>query len=193
MRKIASLALAATLLAAAPASAAIFVVGAQPNSSSGGVGLASISLTAGQAFTVSSSTDDLWSAGALPRYSDADGLTGPRFATATDDSGQPVGTQIGANFGLHNQNSLSAPFGTLVGEIGGVFQVLGANFAGNAWNTGTLNLFYWDSNNGDNFGRIAFNINAVPEPATWAMMIGGFALTGAALRRRRRDTAVVSA
>jgi hypothetical protein len=27
--------------------------------------------------------------------------------------------------------------------------------------------------------------NAVPEPASWAMMIGGFALTGAAMRRRR--------
>lgn len=29
----------------------------------------------------------------------------------------------------------------------------------------------------------------VPEPATWAMMIGGFGLTGAALRRRRRVAA----
>lgn len=28
-------------------------------------------------------------------------------------------------------------------------------------------------------------VAAVPEPATWAMLIGGFALTGAALRRRR--------
>jgi hypothetical protein len=27
---------------------------------------------------------------------------------------------------------------------------------------------------------------AVPEPATWAMMLGGFGLAGAALRRRRR-------
>ncbi len=26
--------------------------------------------------------------------------------------------------------------------------------------------------------------SAVPEPATWAMMIGGFALAGAAMRRR---------
>ncbi|MFD1612588.1 PEPxxWA-CTERM sorting domain-containing protein [Sphingomonas tabacisoli] len=30
------------------------------------------------------------------------------------------------------------------------------------------------------------NTNAVPEPATWAMMIGGFGLLGATTRRRRR-------
>ena len=29
-------------------------------------------------------------------------------------------------------------------------------------------------------------INAVPEPATWALMIGGFALVGAATRRQRK-------
>jgi hypothetical protein len=29
------------------------------------------------------------------------------------------------------------------------------------------------------------NVAAVPEPATWAMMIAGFGLSGAALRRRR--------
>jgi hypothetical protein len=27
---------------------------------------------------------------------------------------------------------------------------------------------------------------SVPEPATWAMMIGGFALAGVAARRRRK-------
>jgi len=34
-------------------------------------------------------------------------------------------------------------------------------------------------------GEIRANLSAVPEPASWAMMIGGFALAGAALRRRR--------
>ncbi len=31
---------------------------------------------------------------------------------------------------------------------------------------------------------------AVPEPASWAMLIGGFGLTGAAMRRRRREMSV---
>ena len=33
---------------------------------------------------------------------------------------------------------------------------------------------------------------AVPEPATWAMMIGGFGLAGAAMRRRTRHTVVTA-
>jgi hypothetical protein len=34
--------------------------------------------------------------------------------------------------------------------------------------------------------HVSFFGTAVPEPATWAMMIGGFGLIGAAARRRRR-------
>jgi len=34
------------------------------------------------------------------------------------------------------------------------------------------------------------NLAAVPEPATWAMMIGGFGLVGGAMRRRRSSNAV---
>lgn len=44
-----------------------------------------------------------------------------------------------------------------------------------------------------NFGASAGNgqvlrIAAVPEPGTWAMMIAGFGLVGAAMRRRQRFT-----
>jgi PEP-CTERM motif len=178
---------AASLFAfAAPASAAIFIVKAFDHSSIGVSGTplnTGLSLTTGQSLNVSSSLNDLWSAGALPRFSDANGLVGNRLATALDDSGQPVGTLIGINFGNPTFGPHTAPFGSLVGRIGGVYQTLGANFNGTAWNNGTLELFYWDSNQGDNSGEIAFNIS-VPEPESWALMLLGFGLAGAAIRRR---------
>jgi hypothetical protein len=38
----------------------------------------------------------------------------------------------------------------------------------------------------------SMNVAAVPEPATWAMMIGGFGLIGLSMRRRRRARVSVS-
>lgn len=186
--------LAAATALSAPSQAATFVVDALANSSSGGSALnTGINLATGDVFTVSSSTDDLWSAGALPRFSDADGLdTNQRFATATDDSGEAVGTYIGGDFfGSWSQDGHTANYGSLVGRINGVYQTLGANFSGPAWENGTLELFYWDSNSGDNFGAITFNITAgVPEASTWAMMILGLGGIGAAMRRRKQSVAV---
>ncbi|MFM2410097.1 MAG: hypothetical protein RL481_925 [Pseudomonadota bacterium] len=186
----------ALAISASPASAAIFIVDAFTHSVNGGGGTplsTGLTFSAGTTLTVSSSTNDLWSAGALPRFSDANGLTGNRLATALDDSGQPVGTLIGINFGTPTFNGHTAAFGSLVGRINGVYQTLGANFSGPAWATGELQLFYWDSNQGDNSGQIAFNIAAVPEPATWAMMIIGFGLIGGAMRARRQTVTFAKA
>lgn len=41
-----------------------------------------------------------------------------------------------------------------------------------------------DGDRASNQGGVSLLITAVPEPATWALMIGGFGLAGAALRRR---------
>ena len=189
---------AAGLAAMSPANAAIFVVDALANSSSGGVPVSSLVLSAGQLVTVSASTSDLWSAGALPRYSDANGLVGTRIAASTDDSGPQDGTtQIGANFGSWTQNGFTAPFGALVGRVGSEYQLLGTSFSGSFSGAGPLELFYWDSNNGDNSGTIAADINvaqaAVPEPASWMMMLAGFFIAGTAVRRRRTGAIAQSA
>jgi hypothetical protein len=51
--------------------------------------------------------------------------------------------------------------------------------------TGTIDLTSGFSSSAE-ANRIEFTVgNAVPEPATWAMMIGGFGLIGTAMRRRR--------
>lgn len=189
MKKLAILASAVTAsMLATPANAAVIVVDASAHSSNSGAGAGlntGLFFALGQALTISSSINDLWSAGSLPRFSDASGLTGDRFATAADDSGQSVGTKIGRNFGTLTINGFSAPYGSLVGQINGVYQFLGANFSGQAWATGDLTLFYWDTYTRDNSGEIAFDVNAIPEAATWAMMLGGFAAVGLAMRRRR--------
>jgi hypothetical protein len=176
----------------APSHAVVVTVDAFANSTSGGTGVATISLTAGEQFTVTASPTDLWSAGALPRWSNANGLTGANlYATGSDDSGKPAGTLIGpGNFGTYTQKGLTAPYGALVGEIGnGPFFFIGTNFNGFASATGALSLFYFDSNNSDNSGSISATVSAVPEPATWAMMILGFLGIGFVAYRRKSPSA----
>jgi hypothetical protein len=170
---------------ASMASAASVIVDAFNNSSSGGTGAAAIALTAGQSFTVTVDSNDLWNAGALPRWSNADGLTSTLYATGSDDSGEVAGTLIGKSFGTHSQGNLTAAYGTLVGRIdSGDFFVVGTNYAGVATATGTLNLYYWDSNFGDNTQFITADVQAVPEPATMAVLSLG--LVAAARRRARK-------
>lgn len=170
------------------ASASTVTVDAFVNSSTYGTGTSTgLVLTAGQIFTVDVSPTDLWSSGPLPRWSNADGLTHDLYATGSDESGKAAGTLIGINHGLYHQagSSLSAPYGTLVGRVGASdFFVIGTHFSDAAPASGLLTLYYWDSNNYDNSQFVTATISTVPEPATWAMMILGFAGIGFLAYRR---------
>jgi hypothetical protein len=166
---------------------------AQTNSSTGGIGaLTGVFLTLGEGFSVSAGPNDLWRAGADTRWSNADGLTGVRLANASDDSGASPGTTIGTDFGTWSQNSFSAPYGSLVGQIGaGAFFLVGTSFSGTANATGQLSLYYWDSNNGDNTGSITANISAsaVPGPIVGAGLPGVIMALGGLIAWRRRRMA----
>lgn len=175
---------AAALLLAGAAQATTVVVDAKADSWNSGAGAGldtGIALTAGESFAVTVAADDLWSAGALPRWSNANGLTGTLLATGTDESGQPAGTVIGKDFGLLD----GFAFGELVGQIGnGAYFAVGTSFSGAANATGELKLFYWDTFTDDNSGSVAAAISVVPEPASIALMLAGLGIVGGLSRRR---------
>jgi hypothetical protein len=167
-------------VAAPVATAATVNVSAYQNSSTGGVGAVAGVLNAGDAFSITVDPLDLWSAGALPRWSNAHGLTGNLFATGSDESGQAIG--------LHSQGNDSAAFGTLVGRIGGGdYFVVGTTFNGVAVAGGQLELFYWDKNFGDNSQLITATVSTsvVPLPAAaWLFIAGALGMVGVTGRRR---------
>lgn len=183
----------ALAVAAIPCTQAIMVtVDAQVNSSGGsGTGFdTGISLVTGQAFASSADVNDLWNAGALPRWSNADGLNGDLFATGSDESGAAAGTKIGQDFGLLG----AFHYGSLVGKIGsGDFFKLGTSFSGNANADGTLMLYYWDSNSYDNTEsiKVTFKVDngntAVPDQGGLILSVLGFGMLALFSRLKKRS------
>ena len=180
---------AAALLLAGTAHAAAVTVDALADSynSGTGTGVAAGTLSLGESFAVTVASTDLWSAGALPRWSNADGLTGNLLATGTDESGEAAGTLIGQDFGLFSTADGSFAYGELVGRIGtGPYFAVGTNFTGTAASAGELDLFYWDSNAGDNVGSIIADVTTVAEPGSIALLLAGLATIAGLARRRAR-------
>ena len=117
---------------------------AAANSSTGGVGATSLTFSPGQWFTVTAAPTDLWNAGPPFRWSNADGLIGDDlYAIDGDDSGYLDERKIGEAFPLYSQDGLTAPYGALVGRIGGgSLFLIGTNFLGQTATGGLLELFY---------------------------------------------------
>jgi len=111
--------------------------------------------------------------------------------TNGDNPSGTAGTLIGELFPNWSQGGLIAPYGALVGAWDTTpnnYFLIGTNFAGVATaSTSNLKLYYFDSNFGDNTGSILVNVNAVPEPETYAMLLAGLGLIGFMSRRRRNN------
>jgi hypothetical protein len=129
--------------------------------------------------------------------------TGPATATVSGETEFPVGTfspafgsiDVGANFFTFFTNQ-SAQYSTA--DFNGfrldfARPILSASLAaGNTFSGGTVtfsgnSVFLNVSGLNAVDGQFAtVNVSAVPEPATWAMMIGGFGMVGGAMRSARR-------
>lgn len=164
-----------------------FVVSAKANAATGGLPLPTgIMVTEGELLTVTTNAEDLWSAGKLPRWSNADGLVGDTFATGSDESGQAAGTLIGKNFGIYTKNDFKAPFGALVGQIGSTYVLFGTSYSAAAPATGLLSLYNWDSYGPDNANSILVSVSAVPEPSTMSALFSGLIALALIVRRKQR-------
>lgn len=69
---------------------------------------------------------------------------------------------------------------------GGVFESAFQNLIPiTAGQLNTITVTGFSRGNGAYGGQASFEPSAIPEPASWALMLAGFAMTGYALRRRR--------
>jgi hypothetical protein len=131
--------------------ASSFNVKAMENSISGGTGFnTGIGVEPGQLLVISADPKDVWSAGVADRMSNANGLGNP----------------LGGNYGLYTRGSHSFLYGSLVGSFdnGTTFFGVGTCLTMTVLTTGTLKLYYWDSNKDDNTGQVRVLVSTFDGP-----------------------------
>jgi uncharacterized membrane protein YccF (DUF307 family) len=106
----------------------------------------------------------------------------------TTDSGGASGSvisvaQSGKDIALTSVMLDGTSFTPVLGGPTELWQLALTNIASGA-HTITV-LGNWDANGGSYGGQLDFSISAVPEPATWGLMLLGFGVAGVALRGRR--------
>lgn len=98
-----------------------------------------------------------------------------------------------------NGSSLTGDSSGLFFNYSGDGQFYFDNYNGSAYNSCSdacgfgYEFIYVNGTSAGNFplaGNVQIGINAAPEPAAWAMMIGGLAVVGAARRRQRKLAAL---
>ena len=92
--------------------------------------------------------------------------------------------------GLFQSGQLTGMSGTFTNEQMFDFLIVKAGTNAVLWYTGGVTEFDWSlvgftQNEASHIVIYGGNFTAVPEPATWAMMLMGFGAAGYAMRRRR--------
>jgi uncharacterized protein (TIGR03118 family) len=113
------------------------------------------------------------------------------LALAPDSFGDLAGALLVGNFGDGTISAFNPLDGDFLGKLRGVdgsplvIDGLWALVPGNDGAGGSSSKIYFTAGPDDETHGLFGSLTAVPEPLSWAMMLLGFGMAGAALRRRR--------
>ena len=113
---------------------------------------------------------------------------GTTLFVADNTSGNPLVGELNASFGIEGSFSVPAPITGMAAGPGGQIFVDTATTAYEYASSGAV-VRTFAGGEADAFGDLAFASTAVPEPATWAMLLVGFAGLGFAGYRATHSVA----